>query len=120
MNQRKALNQIRKRRTARSRAKISGTASKPRLALKRSNRYFYAQLINDEMGKTLTSAWTGELEESQKKKTKTEQASLIGQLLAAKARVLGIKKAVLDRRSNRYHGRVAAFAEGARKSGLEI
>lgn len=95
-----------------------GTALRPRLAVSRSNRGLYLQLIDDEKGRTLVSASVKELKAQ--KTTKTEQALLLGQHLAKKAVEAGIKEAVFDRRSYKYHGRVKAAAEGARGGGLTI
>lgn len=105
-------------RTKRTRAKIMGTALRPRLTVSRSNRGLYLQLIDDEKGYTLVSASVKELKAQ--KATKTEEASLLGQHLAKKAAEAGIKEAVFDRRSYKYHGRVKAAAEGARGGGLII
>jgi large subunit ribosomal protein L18 len=106
------------RRAKRVRAKISGTPERPRLAVFRSNKYLYLQLIDDEKGHTLVSASTRELGE--KKDTKTDQARAVGELLAKKAIAAGIKKAVFSRGAYKYHGRVKAAAEGARSGGLII
>lgn len=103
-------------RAKRTRAKIMGTALRPRLAVSRSNRGLYLQLIDDEKGRTLVSASVKELKTQ--KATKTEQALSLGEHLARKAVEAGIKKAVFDRRSHKYHGRVKAVAEGARGGGL--
>lgn len=112
------------RRKARVRIKIGGTAERPRLSVFRSNRKIYAQLIDDEKGKTLIAASERELDKKTKKqknrKTKTERASLVGELLAKRAAKKKIKQVVFDRGSYRYHGRVKALAEGARKGGLKF
>lgn len=105
-------------RAKRTRAKIHGTAARPRLAVSRSNRNLYLQLIDDDKGHTLVFASVKEL--GDKKMTKTEQASLLGQLLAKKAIETGIKEAIFDRRFYKYHGRVKAAAESAREAGLTI
>jgi len=105
-------------RTKRTRAKIMGTALRPRLAVSRSNRGLYLQLIDDEKGRTLVSASVKELKAQ--KNTKTEQAALLGQHLAKKAVEAGIKEAVFDRRFYKYHGRIKAAAEGARGAGLAM
>ncbi len=120
MNKVKNLNQIRARRAGRTRAKISGTAEKPRLSVFRSNRYVYAQLIDDKKGHTLAGISTFEMKKSAGKDSKTVQAGRIGEELAKKALVSGIKQAVFDRGSYKYHGRVKAVAEGAKKGGLKI
>lgn len=108
----------RRGRVKRTRAKIRGTARRPRLAVFRSNKGLYLQLIDDEKGKTLVSASVKELKAGDA--TKQEQANLAGQLLAKKAIETGIKEAVFDRRFYRYHGRVKAAAEGAREAGLKV
>lgn len=105
----------------RVRAIILGTAKKPRIAVLRSNFYTSAQLIDDEKSHTLAHASSRELKNTGKIKTsKTEAARLAGERLAKKALDIGIKEAVFDRRAYKYHGRVRAFAEGARKAGLKI
>ena len=120
MNPRKSLNQIRRRRVRRVRAKISGTLEKPRLAVFRSNRHIYAQLIDDGKNHTLVSASSRELAKEGSKEKKTGQAARVGELIAKKAIETGVKTAVLDRRAYKYHGRVKAVAEGAKKAGLKI
>lgn len=122
MNSQKVLNKVRLRRKKRARAKIYGTSDMPRLSIFRSNRYDYVQLIDDEKGKTMVSATTKELENS---KLKTQNSKLIlagqlGELIGKKAVEKGIKRAVFDRSKYKYHGRVKAIAEGARKSGLQL
>ncbi len=107
----------RARRKARTRAKIFGTAEQPRISVFRSNKYFYAQLIDDEKGHTLAHVSTKPLGQ---KGTKTNQSIELGKTLAEAAKKIGIKKAVFDRGSYQYHGRVAQFAESLRKSGLKI
>lgn len=106
------------RRVRRTRAKIQGTALRPRLAVHRSAKSLYLQLIDDTKGHTLVSASAKEI--GKDKLTKTEQALRLGQLLAKKAIESGIKEAVFDRRYYKYHGRVKAAAEGAREAGLKI
>jgi|SRR3989344_1683758 len=109
--------QQRIRRKGRVRAKIFGTAKRPRLSVFRSLKHFYAQLIDDQKGVTLVFAKDNELKE---KGTKTEIAFKVGELLAAKAVKLGVKEVVFDKSSYKYHGRVKAIAEGARKAGLKF
>lgn len=106
-----------KRRIQRVRAKISGTAERPRLAVFRSNCAIYGQLINDEIGKTLAAASSTEIKTEAKP---VELAREVGKLLAKKAKEAKITSAVFDRRSYQYHGRVQALAEGARDGGLII
>lgn len=120
MKKTRILNSQRNRRTRATRAKIFGAPEAPRLSVFRSNRFIYAQLINDKTGSTLASASSRELPKESRKKSKTEQAALVGALIAEKAKKLGIHKAIFDRRWYRYHGRVGAVAEGARKDGLAI
>ncbi len=115
----KLKNLKRERRKNRNRAKIFGTESKPRLSVFRSNKYTSVQLINDEVGITLLSASTKELSKDSKGK-KTDQAKLLGEVLAEKALKLGIKKAIFNKGSYLYHGRIKAIADGARAKGLEI
>lgn len=118
-NSAKNLNRIRKQRTRRVRARIFGTASRPRLAVFRSNRAIYAQLIDDAGQKTLLAARSAEVKEKSTK-GKSAIAETVGELLAKKAKEKGIVAAVFDRRGYAYHGRVKALAEGARKGGLKI
>ncbi len=120
MNSRKAINEKRIRRTNRTRARILGTAERPRVAVFRSNKYISAQLIDDAAGKTLFHVTSRSLGKEAEKKTKSEQASLVGTALAKSALEKGIKQAVFDRRSYAFHGRVKALAEGMRKGGLKI
>ena len=128
MNKRKNLNKIRMRRGRRTRAKILGTAEKPRLSVFRSNRYVYAQLIDDKKGHTLGSVSAIDpsvslgagSKKSAGKDAKTVQAARVGEELAKKALASGIKQAVFDRGSYKYHGRVKAVADGAKKGGLKI
>ena len=111
--------QARARRRRRVRAKVSGTAERPRLAVFRSNLGIYAQLIDDHEGKTLASASSLALPKTFKG-TKTDQAAEVGKRLAAAAEKAGIKACVFDRAGYLYHGRVKALAEGAREGGLEF
>ncbi|HEX5429627.1 MAG TPA: 50S ribosomal protein L18 [Patescibacteria group bacterium] len=109
--------QQRKLRHARVRAKVSGTKSRPRLNIFRSNSQIYAQLIDDEAGLTLASATSLEIKSRGKK---SDVATEVGKLAAQKAQALGIKEAVFDRGGYQYHGRVKNLAEGAREAGLKI
>ena len=127
MNSRKKLNHKKGQRIGRVRAVIKGTAERPRLVVNRTNRYFYAQLIDDVKGATLFSVTNlggkksaGAVKTAGEKKTKTEQAFAIGETLAKKAVEKGIASAVFDRRSYQFHGRVKSFADGAKKGGLKI
>jgi large subunit ribosomal protein L18 len=109
--------QARERRHRRVRGKVRGTAERPRLHVYRSNRGIFAQLVDDDSGKTIVSAsWTG----LSFKGDKTGQATEVGKALAAAAKKAGIERAVFDRAGYLYHGRVKALAEGAREGGLEF
>ena len=106
------------RRKRRVRSKISGTDVRPRISIYRSNRGVAAQLIDDTAGNTLASVnWT---EADLRKLTGAEQAKKAGELLADRAKQAGIEAAVFDRNGYLYHGRVQAFAEGAREGGLTV
>jgi len=110
------------RRHRRVRAKISGTAERPRLNVFRSLGQIYVQVIDDVAGHTLASASTidRELRGQVDEKSKTEAAKMVGALVAQRAQALGIKQVVFDRGGYRYHGRVKALADGAREAGLEF
>jgi large subunit ribosomal protein L18 len=114
----KTKRQARIRRHARVRRKLSGTAERPRLAVYRSNRHIYAQLIDDDAARTVASASDREVAGGED--GKTEVAKLVGGLIAERARASGIERAVFDRGGRLFHGRVAALAEGAREKGLQI
>jgi large subunit ribosomal protein L18 len=110
--------QKRLRRRRRVRARIRGRAERPRLSVYRSNRGVFAQLIDDEAGRTLASAsWT---EPELRKLDSMEQAKRAGQLIAERAKQAGVDTCVFDRAGYRFHGRVAAIAEGAREGGLRF
>lgn len=111
-------NQLREQRKKRNRAKIFGTAEKPRLTVFRSNRFILAQMIDDTAGKTLLSASSKQF--AKKAKDKTEQSKLLGELIGEKAVALGIKNAVFNKGPYQYHGRVKAVADGARSKGLVL
>jgi large subunit ribosomal protein L18 len=109
--------EARLRRHRRVRGKIRGTAERPRLAVFRSNKGIFAQLVDDDSGRTLAGAsWTG-LPKSFKG-DKTEQAAEVGKRLASAAKSAGIETVVFDRGGYLYHGRVKALADGAREGGL--
>lgn len=115
---RKQLNK--KLRKARNRAKFFGTMARPRLSVFRSNRYMYAQLIDDEKGITIASASTIVLHKGKAKVTKSAAAKELGGTIAASAKKLGVAAAVFNKGAYKYHGRVKAVAEGARAGGLKI
>ena len=111
--------QARERRHRRIRGKVAGTAERPRLAVFRSNKGIFAQLVDDESGRTLAGAsWLG-LPKSFKG-NRIEQAAEVGKAVAAAAKKAGIETVVFDRGGYLYHGRVKALAEGAREGGLKF
>ena len=110
--------QRRLRRRRRVRARVVGTAERPRLSVYRSNRGVFAQLIDDGKGHTVAAVnW---IEPELRKLTASEQAKRAGELLADRAKAAGIETAVFDRGGYQYHGRVKALAEGAREGGLNF
>jgi large subunit ribosomal protein L18 len=104
-------------RHTRVRKKVAGTAERPRLAVYRSNRHIYAQLIDDDAARTLVAASDREVDGGD---AKTDAAKLVGALIAERASAAGISSVVFDRGGRLFHGRVAALAEGAREKGLQI
>jgi large subunit ribosomal protein L18 len=112
----KSAKRLKRRR--RVRAKVSGTAERPRLSVFRSNRGISVQLIDDDAGRTLTAVnWT---EAELRGLKRMEQAKRVGALVAERAKAAGIESAVFDRGGYQYHGRVRAFAEGVREGGLTV
>jgi large subunit ribosomal protein L18 len=112
--------QKRLRRRRRVRAKVTGTAARPRLSVYRSNRGIFAQLIDDREGKTLAAVnWT-EADLRKVSGAPIEKAKKAGELIAERAKAAGIETCVFDRGGYQYHGRVAAVAEGAREGGLKF
>jgi large subunit ribosomal protein L18 len=106
------------KRRRRVRAKVSGTAERPRISVFRSNRGISAQLVDDVAGHTLAAvSWT---EAPLRDKAPMEQADEAGKLLAERAKAAGVERAVFDRGGYQYHGRVKAFAEGVREGGLTL
>ena len=112
----------RKRRHIRVRAKVSGTATRPRLCVFRSLNHIYAQLVDDAAGNTLVSASSldAEIRDKIAGKRKTESSEMVGSLVAQRALNKGIKQIAFDRGGYQYHGRVKALAEAARKAGLDF
>lgn len=113
----------RKRRHARVRKKVFGTPERPRLSVYRSLRHIYAQIIDDTRGHTLVSASTLDAEVRERisdEAAKSDQAKVVGEVLAQRAVEKGLKVVVFDRGGYRYHGRVKALAEAARAGGLEF
>jgi large subunit ribosomal protein L18 len=110
--------QRRLRRRRRVRARIRGNSERPRLSVYRSNRGVFAQLIDDDSGRTIAGvSWT---EDELRKLGSMEQAKRVGQLLAERGKAAGVETCVFDRGGYRFHGRVAAIAEGAREGGLRF
>lgn len=108
------------RRQVRGRKKISGTAERPRLVVTRSSKHITVQVVDDLVGKTLASASTMEADVRGFDGDKTAKAKKVGELVAERAKTAGIDGVVFDRAGNKYHGRVAALAEGARAGGLSF
>ena len=107
----------REKRSKRVRRKITGTAERPRLSVYRSNVHIYAQLVDDYAGHTLAAADSREVGAAE---NRTQAARKVGELVARRAADAGIQEVVFDRGGNKYHGRVAALAEGARSGGLRL
>lgn len=118
MKSKTKINVQRLRRQRRTRAKIFGTDKKPRLSVFRSNKYLYAQLIDDAAGKTLTSLSSKKISEGKKKPL--ELAKALGQKLGKESKSKGIVEVVFDRGNYKYHGRVKALADGVRESGIKL
>ena len=110
----------RTRRHLRLRKKVSGTAARPRLVVTRSARHMTAQVVDDGLGKTLVSASTLEVDLRGSNDDKTAKARKVGELIAERAKAAGVDAVVFDRGGNKYHGRVAAVADGAREGGLAL
>jgi large subunit ribosomal protein L18 len=108
------------RRHLRVRKKVNGTPSRPRLVVSRSARHIYVQVVDDIAGKTLASASTMEADLRASTGDKTSKAKKVGELVAERAKAAGVEAVVFDRGGNRYHGRVAAIADGAREGGLAL
>ncbi|MBU3692902.1 MAG: 50S ribosomal protein L18 [Candidatus Nanopelagicaceae bacterium] len=110
----------RARRHFRVRKRLTGTPERPRLVVTRSARHLVAQIVDDSIGHTLASASTMEKDLRAASADKTKKARTVGQLVADRAKAKGVTTVVFDRGGNRYTGRVAALAEGARENGLEF
>ena len=108
------------RRHLRLRKKVVGTAARPRLVVTRSARHIVAQVVDDALGRTIVSASTLEADLRAADGDKTAKARTVGELVAARAKAAGVEAVVFDRGGNKYHGRVAAVAEGAREGGLSL
>ena len=113
-------NVARSRRHLRVRKKVSGTTTRPRLVVSRSTRHVYVQVVDDVAGRTVVSASTMEVDLRGFEGDKTAKARKVGELVGQRAKDAGIDAVVFDRGGNRYHGRVAAIADGAREAGLAL
>jgi large subunit ribosomal protein L18 len=113
-------NVARARRHLRVRKRVSGTTSRPRLVVTRSSRHMFVQVVDDVVGKTLASASTMEADLRGFDGDKTAKARKVGELVGERAKAAGVESVVFDRGGNRYHGRVAAIADGAREAGLAL
>ena len=111
-------NVARSRRHVRVRKKVSGTTTRPRLVVSRSTRHVFVQVVDDVAGVTLASASTMEADLRGLDGDKTAKARKVGELVGKRAKDAGVESVVFDRGGNRYHGRIAALAEGAREGGL--
>jgi large subunit ribosomal protein L18 len=108
------------RRQVRGRKRISGTTERPRLVVSRSSRHLFVQVVDDTQGRTVVSASTMESDLRSFDGDKTAKAKKIGELVAERAKQAGVEAVVFDRGGNKYHGRVAAIADGAREGGLSL
>ncbi|MDF2093283.1 MULTISPECIES: 50S ribosomal protein L18 [unclassified Knoellia] len=116
----KGKSAARGRRHLRVRKKVSGTALRPRLVVSRSSRHVFVQIVDDTVGKTVASASTMEADLRAFEGDKTAKARRVGELLAERAKSAGVEAVVFDRGGNKYHGRIAAIADGAREGGLSL
>jgi large subunit ribosomal protein L18 len=116
----KSKSASRSRRQLRIRKRISGTAVRPRLVVNRSARHVFVQVVDDSKGITVASASTMEADLRGFEGDKTAKSKRVGELVAERAKAAGIEAVVFDRGGNKYHGRVAAVAEGAREGGLAL
>ena len=110
----------RQKRHDRIRLHLAGTEGRPRLAVFRSLNHIYAQVIDDASGRTLAAASTTEKELRGSKSTKSEEAAVIGRLVAERAKAAGVERVVFDRAGFRYHGRIKSLADAAREAGLDF
>jgi large subunit ribosomal protein L18 len=113
-------NAAREKRHERIRLHLEGTTERPRLAVFRSLSHIYAQVIDDSSGRTLAAASTLEKELRGAKQTKTEEARVVGRLVAERAKTAGVERVVFDRAGFRYHGRIKSLADAAREAGLDF
>jgi large subunit ribosomal protein L18 len=116
----KSKSAARGRRHLRVRKRVTGTTVRPRLVVSRSSRHVFVQIVDDSLGKTVASASTMEADLRSFDGDKTAKARKVGELLAERAKSVGVEAVVFDRGGNRYQGRVAALADGAREGGLSL
>ena len=116
----KGKSAARGRRHLRLRKKVAGTTARPRLVVSRSSRHVFVQIVDDSIGKTVASASTMEADLRSFDGDKTAKARKVGELLAERAKSAGVEAVVFDRGGNKYHGRIAAIADGAREGGLAL
>jgi large subunit ribosomal protein L18 len=110
----------RTRRHLRVRKQLQGSTARPRLVVNRSARHVFVQIVDDSLGRTLASASTMEADLRALDGDKTAKARRVGELVGERAKAVGVEAVVFDRGGNRYHGRVAAIADGAREAGLSL
>jgi large subunit ribosomal protein L18 len=110
----------RRKRHERIRLHLAGTDGRPRLAVFRSLNHIYAQVIDDTSGRTLAAASTVDKELKGSTSTKSEEAALVGRLIAQRAKAAGVERVVFDRAGFRYHGRIKSLADAAREAGLDF
>jgi large subunit ribosomal protein L18 len=116
----KGKSAARGRRHLRLRKKLGGTSLRPRLVVSRSSRHVFVQVVDDTAGRTVASASTMEADLRSFDGDKTAKARKVGELVAERAKAAGVEDVVFDRGGNRYHGRIAAIADGAREGGLAL
>ncbi|MER1996190.1 MAG: 50S ribosomal protein L18 [Arthrobacter sp.] len=116
----KSKSASRNRRQLRIRKRIAGTAARPRLVVNRSARHVFVQVVDDSRGVTVASASTMEADLRSMEGDKTAKSKRVGELVAERAKAAGVEAVVFDRGGNRYHGRIAAVADGAREGGLAL
>jgi large subunit ribosomal protein L18 len=116
----KGKSAARGRRHLRLRKKVTGTTARPRLVVSRSSRHVFVQVVDDTVGRTVASASTMEADVRSLEGDKTAKARRVGELLAERAKSAGVDAVVFDRGGNKYHGRIAAIADGAREGGLSL
>ena len=116
----KSKSAARTRRHTRLRKKVAGTSVRPRLVVSRSSRHIFVQVVDDTLGTTVASASTMEADLRSLEGDKTAKARKVGELVAARAKDAGVEAVVFDRGGSKYHGRIAAIADGAREGGLSL